>query len=74
MPFANYKFPQGSVTAAQKEEIVHKTTDLFANYFGEAVRPYTMVLIDEVVDGGFGRADEAYTMAKMKQQAIAQKG
>ena len=67
MPFANYKFPEGMLSAEQKEEIIHKTTDLFASYFGEGVRPYTMVLVDEVVDGGFGRADEAFTLAKMKQ-------
>ena len=51
MPFANYKFPQGTLTAKQKEEIIHKTTSLFAEYFGEGVRSYTMVLVDEVVDG-----------------------
>ena len=67
MPFANYKFPQGMLSAEQKEEIIHKTTDLFASYFGEAVRPYTMVLVDEVVDGGFGRADETFTLAKLEQ-------
>lgn len=39
MPFANFKFPQGALNAAQKEEIIHKTTDLFAGYFGEGVRP-----------------------------------
>jgi len=26
-----------------------------------------MVLVDEVVDGGWGRADETFTLAKMKQ-------
>ena len=67
MPFANYKFPQGTLDAAQKEEIIHKTTDLFAHYFGEDVRPYTMVLVDEVADGGWGRADETLTLAKMQQ-------
>ena len=67
MPFANYKFPQGSLNAKQKEEIVHTTTDIFAKYFGEGVRPYTMVLIDEVVDGGWGRADEVMTLETMKQ-------
>ena len=67
MPFANYKFPQGTLNAAQKEETVHKTTDLFAHYFGEDVRPYTMVLVDEVADGGWGRADETLTLAKMQQ-------
>ena len=67
MPFANYKFPQGMLSAEQKEEIIHKTTDMFASYFGEAVRPYTMVLVDEVVDGGFGRADETFTLAKLER-------
>ena len=66
MPFANYKFPQGTLDARQKEEIVHKTTDLFVLYFGEDARPYTMVLIDEVADGGWGRADETLTIAKMR--------
>jgi 4-oxalocrotonate tautomerase len=61
--FANFKVPQGTLSAAQKEE----TTDLFAHYFGEGVRPYTMVLVDEVVDGGWGRADETFTIAKMQQ-------
>ncbi len=69
MPFANYKFPQGTLTPVQKEEIIHKTTDIFAEYFGEDVRPYTMVLVDEVVDGGWGRADETLTLAKMKAKS-----
>ncbi len=67
MPFANYKMPQGTLTAVQKEEIIHKTTDLFASYFGDGVRPFTMVLVEEVADGGWGRADEVLTLAKMQQ-------
>ncbi|TFF20590.1 4-oxalocrotonate tautomerase family protein [Jiella endophytica] len=60
MPFANFKTPEGALSKTQKEEIVHRTTAMFAEYFGEAVRPYTMVLIEEVKDGGYGRADEVY--------------
>jgi hypothetical protein len=33
MPFANFKFPQGLLNEEQKEEIIHKTTDMFASYF-----------------------------------------
>jgi 4-oxalocrotonate tautomerase len=69
MPFANYKVPEGTLTAEQKEEIIHRTTDMFAGYFGEGVRPYTMVLVEEVADGGWGRADETLTIAKMQQQS-----
>jgi 4-oxalocrotonate tautomerase len=68
MPFANYKVPQRSLSAQQKEEIVQRTSALFAEYFGEGVKPYTMVLIEEVVDGGYGRADEVFKMPSIPQQ------
>jgi len=66
MPFANFKMPEAALTKAQKEDLVHKTTQMFVDYFGEAVRPYSMVLVDEVIDGGWGRADETVTIAKLQ--------
>jgi 4-oxalocrotonate tautomerase len=71
MPFANFKFPQGLLNEKQKEEIIHKTTDMFAGYFGEGVRPYSMVLIDEVVDGGWGRADETLTLRTFRGRNVS---
>ena len=68
MPFANIKVPQGTLNADQKEEMIHRTTSMFADYFGEGVRPFVMVLVDEVVDGGWGRADETVTLAKLGLQ------
>jgi 4-oxalocrotonate tautomerase len=68
MPFANFKVPQGTMSAEQKEDLIHKTTAIFVGYFGEGVRAYTMVLVDEVVDGGYGRADETFTIAKMQKE------
>src|SRR5690606_3819081 len=65
MPFANYKFPEGILDHAKKEEIIHRTTAMFVEYFGEGVRPYSMVLLEEVADGGSGRADETLTLEKM---------
>jgi 4-oxalocrotonate tautomerase len=62
MPFANFKIPQAALSRAQKEELVHRTTAMFVDYFGELVRPYTMVLIEEVSDGGSGRADEVFVV------------
>jgi len=43
----------------------HTTTDLFAKYFGDDMRPFNMVPVDEVADGGWGRADETLTLTKM---------
>ncbi|MBM1173774.1 tautomerase family protein [Microvirga arabica] len=60
MPFVNIKTPEGALSRTQKEEIVHRTTDMLVEYFSEAARPHTMVLIEEVKDGGYGRADEIF--------------
>ena len=62
MPFANIKVPQAALTNTQKEEIVHRITAMFVDYFSEAARPHTMVLIEEVPDGGYGRADEVFVI------------
>jgi 4-oxalocrotonate tautomerase len=60
MPFANFKLPQAALNKAQKEELVHRTTAMLVDYFGEGARPHTMVLIEEVLDGGYARADEVF--------------
>jgi 4-oxalocrotonate tautomerase len=66
MPFANFKVPAGSVTAAQKEMIVHRTTDLYAEIYGEEARPNVMVLVEEVTDGGWGIGDHVLTLAQLQ--------
>lgn len=62
MPFVNIKTPEGALTKTQKKEIVHRMTDMLAEYMSEAARPHTMVLIEEVKDGGYGRADEIFVI------------
>lgn len=62
MPFVNYKLPEAALSTAQKAELIHKTTDLLVGYFGEVARPTTMVLVEEVKDGGYGRADKVFIL------------
>ena len=68
MPFANFKVPAGTLTAEQKERIVHRTTDLYAEIYGERARPNTMVLIEEVADGGGGIGDNVLTRTMLNTQ------
>ena len=35
---------------------------MLVEYFSEAARPHTMVLIEEVKDGGYARADEVFIL------------
>ena len=62
MPFVNYKFPAAAMNAKQKEELVHRTTAMLVEYFGEAARAHTMVLVEEIPDGGYARADEVFVI------------
>jgi 4-oxalocrotonate tautomerase len=67
MPFANFKVPAGTLSAEQKETIIHRTTDLYAELYGERARAGTMVLVEEVADGGWGIGDHVLTLAVLQQ-------
>lgn len=66
MPFANFKVPEGTLTAEQKELIVHRVTELYAEIYGERARANTMVLVEEVSDGGWGIGDLVLTRAMLQ--------
>jgi 4-oxalocrotonate tautomerase len=66
MPFANFKVPAGTLTAEQKERIVTRTTDLYAELYGDRARANTMVLVEEVADGGWGIGGDVLTLAKLQ--------
>jgi 4-oxalocrotonate tautomerase len=63
MPFANIKVPQAALSKTQTEEIVHRVTNTFVEYFSEVARPHTMVLIEEVPDGGYPRTKDGSAAA-----------
>jgi 4-oxalocrotonate tautomerase len=62
MPFANFKVPAGTLDAEQKATIVHRTTELYVEIYGERARANTMVLVEEVADGGWGIGDTVLTL------------
>jgi 4-oxalocrotonate tautomerase len=67
MPFANFKVPAGTLSAEQKETIVHRTTELYVEIYGERARGGTMVLVEEVADGGWGIGDHVLTLAMLQE-------
>lgn len=71
MPFANFKVPEKTLTPKQKEEIVTRTTELYVEIYGERARTNTMVLIEEVTDGGWGISGSVLTLAMLGEAAAA---
>jgi 4-oxalocrotonate tautomerase len=65
MPFANFKVPEKTLTPKQKEEIVTRTTELYVEIYGERARNTTMVLVEEVADGGWGMSGNVLTLAML---------
>jgi 4-oxalocrotonate tautomerase len=72
MPFANFKVPEKTLTPEQKEKIVTRTTELYVEIYGERARNTTMVLVEEVPDGGWGIAGGVLTLAVLGGEAAAE--
>lgn len=53
MPFANLKVPAGTLTPESRKKLQDAVTDAFADVYGERARPTTLVILDEVADGGW---------------------
>ncbi|MFJ8360076.1 tautomerase family protein [Streptomyces cynarae] len=67
MPFANFKVIAGTLDEKQKEKIVTRTTELYVEIYGERARANTMVLVEEVPDGGWGIGGNVLTLAMLEE-------
>jgi len=54
MPLIQVKAIEGVFTKEKKQEIVKKLTDTLVAIEGEALRPYTVVLFEEIASGDWG--------------------
>ncbi|MFD7863589.1 tautomerase family protein [Streptomyces sp. NPDC057682] len=71
MPFANFKVPEKTLTPQQKEDIVTRTTELYVEIYGERARASTLVLVEEVPDGGWGISGHVLTSAMLNAPEAA---
>ncbi|WP_035920938.1 4-oxalocrotonate tautomerase family protein [Frankia sp. QA3] len=54
MPFINVKVIEGVFTPQQKQEMIAKLTEVMVGIEGEAMRPVTHVVVEEVRSGDWG--------------------
>jgi 4-oxalocrotonate tautomerase len=69
MPLIQVKVIEGVFTEPQKREIIQKLTDAMVSVEGEATRPVTCVLIEEVMSGDWGIGGKCLTTADVKALA-----
>ncbi|MEU1079505.1 4-oxalocrotonate tautomerase family protein [Streptomyces sp. NPDC005908] len=69
MPFAHFKVPAATLGPDDKRKIVERTTELYAEIYGERARATTVVLVDEVADGGWGVGGHVLTAALLNGDA-----
>jgi 4-oxalocrotonate tautomerase len=63
MPLLNVKIIEGVFTPTQKQEIIRKLTDTMVSIEGENLRPYTLVVLEEVKGGDWGVGGNSFTTA-----------
>ena len=69
MPFVNIKLIEGTLTQAQKQDMISKVTDAIVAVEGENLRPVTWVVLEEVISGDWGIGGKGLTTADVKALA-----
>jgi 4-oxalocrotonate tautomerase len=69
MPFVNVKVIEGVFSSEQKQDMVRRLTDTMVEIEGEAMRPVTWVVVEEVRSGDWGIAGNPLTTADVKALA-----
>ena len=61
MPFANLEVPAETLTPESKQKLIDAVTDAYAVVYGERARATTLVLVEEVAEGGWGLGGQVLT-------------
>ncbi len=67
MPLVNIEVIENVFTPAQKKEMIEKVTETMISIEGEALRPYTLVKIDEVKDGNWSFGGKIVTASDTRR-------
>ena len=67
MPLVNIQVIEDVFTPAQKKEMIEKVSETMISIEGEALRPYTLVKIDEVKDGNWSVGGKIVTASDVRR-------
>ena len=67
MPLINIEVIENVFTPEQKKQMIEKVSDVMISIEGEALRPYTLVKIDEVKDGNWSVGGQIVTASDARR-------
>jgi 4-oxalocrotonate tautomerase len=73
MPLIQVKVIEDVFTPAQKGQMITKLTDALVSIEGEALRPFTLVTIEEVASGDWAVGGKALTTEAAQTMAAGKK-
>jgi 4-oxalocrotonate tautomerase len=73
MPLIQVKMIEEVFTPAQKKELIAKLTDTVVSMEGESLRPYTLVILEDVRSGEWGVGGQGLTTDDVRALAAASK-
>lgn len=66
MPLVQVKVVEGVFTPEQKNAMIHRLTETMVEIEGEALRPVTWVIVEEVRSGNWGIGGNGLTTADVQ--------
>jgi 4-oxalocrotonate tautomerase len=66
MPLIRATLMEGALTAEQKQEFIRRVTDAALSVYGESMRPYCWVLVEDVTSGQWGVGGQGLTTQDIK--------
>ncbi len=66
MPLIRATLMERALTTEQKQELIRRLTDATLSVYGESMRPYCWVLVEEITSGQWGAGGQALTTADVR--------
>ena len=73
MPLINVRLIEGVFTPEQKKQMQERLTEVMVSIEGENLRPYTLVVVDEVPSGQWAVGGISFTSEAVKELAAGKK-
>ena len=66
MPLIRATLVENAITPEQKQQLLVRITDAVLSVYGESMRPYTTVLIEDIKSGLWGVGGHGYTTEEVQ--------